>query len=77
MTEKEIAPIVVEATNLTCSSVESLANSADLSPHTIWSWTSGRRSPSGESVERLADELERRSDALAVIAEKLRKAAKL
>ena len=55
--------------------IEGLAKCADLSPHSIWSWTSGRRSPSGESVSKLADELDRRSVELADLAKKLRDAA--
>ncbi len=66
---------VTQLTEATCSSMEGLAKCADLSPHSIWSWTSGRRSPSGESVSKLADELDRRSVELADLAKKLRDAA--
>jgi hypothetical protein len=75
MSDNERTKLVIEATEATCSSIEGLAKCADLSPHSIWSWTSGRRSPSGESVSKLADELDRRSEKLAELAKKLRDAA--
>jgi transcriptional regulator with XRE-family HTH domain len=75
MSDNERTKLVIAATEATCSSIEGLAKCADLSPHSIWSWTSGRRSPSGESVSKLADELDRRSEKLAELAKKLREAA--
>ena len=75
MTDNERTKLVIEATEAACSSIEDLAKCADLSPHSIWSWTSDRRSPSGESVSKLADELDRRSETLAQLAKKLRDAS--
>ena len=76
MTDSEITELVREALDQACSRVKDVASAAGISPHTIWSWSSGRRRPSADSVLRLADELERRGDELSGIAKKLRKAAR-
>ena len=74
--QAEIAGLIQEATSIAAISIDGLAEAAGISPHSIWAWMAGRRSPRASSVLRLADELERRSDGLAVIAKKLRKAAR-
>ena len=71
----EIAGLIQEATNAAAVSIDGLAEAAGISPHSIWSWIAGRRSPRGDSVLKLADELETRSAKLAQLAQRLRKAA--
>ena len=72
----DIPQLLLEATALTCGTVEGLAKSAGLSPPTVWSWMGGRQNPSGQQVGQLANELEHRSQELTAIAKTLRRAAR-
>lgn len=56
--------------------VEDVARAAGLSPHSLWAWAKERRNPSPESLEKLADELERRGGELTDLAEELRASAR-
>ena len=71
----EITGLIQEATNAAAVSIDGLAEAAGISPHSIWAWIAGRRSPRGDSVLKLADELETRSAKLAQLGQRLRKAA--
>ena len=71
----EIAGLIEEATNVAAISIDGLAEAAGISPHSIWAWIAGRRSPRDDSVLKLADELETRSAKLADLDRRLRKAA--
>lgn len=53
-----------------------LARDSDVSEHSLWSWWTGARSPTGESLDKLAEGLDRRGKRLAELAEELRAEAK-
>lgn len=61
----EVAPLTVEA----------LAEEAGVTRHSIYSWASGRRNPTPESLAKLADALEKRGGELTDLARELREAA--
>lgn len=64
-----------KALEVSAGTVEDLAAEAGVGAHTLWSWASGRRNPSPENLERLAEALERRGGELARLAAKIRRAA--
>lgn len=58
------------------ASIERLAREANLSPHSLWAWAQERRNPSRESLEQLAEALERRSERVEELAGELRAEAR-
>ena len=76
MTPQEgVLELVEEAIHAAAGSVNQLASDAGISPASIWHWLAKRRNPSTESVLKLADALEARSEELADLAERLRAVA--
>lgn len=57
------------------SSVRSIADSLDVSEHTVLSWKGERRSPSTDNLRALADLADRRADELRGLASELRRLA--
>jgi len=56
-------------------SVDGLAEAAGVSRHALYAWAAGRRNPTPENLNALADALDRRGSELHDLAEELRKAA--
>ena len=52
-----------------------LARDSEISEAALWSWIKGKRVPDPESLRRLAEGLESRSEELQQLAEELREAA--
>ena len=76
MTPQEGAvQLVEEIINAAAGTVNQLASDADISVHSIWGWLAGRRNPSTDSLLKLADALDVRSEKLADLAEQLRAVA--
>lgn len=76
MTPQEgVLQLVEEAIHAAAGSVNQLSSDAGISAHSIWGWLARRRNPSPESVLKLADALEARSEKLADLAKQLRAVA--
>lgn len=69
--EEETTALVEEALAATAGSVEDLAEEVGVSPHTLWGWAKGRRSPRPKNLRRLAEVLEERGRRLRALAEDL------
>lgn len=70
--DESTAALVKRALDATTGSVEDLAEEVGVSPHTIWAWAKGRRSPRPENLRKLAEVLEKRGRLLSSIADDLR-----
>lgn len=68
---REMIQKVLEAAPL---SIDGLATEAGVSRATLYAWMNGKRNPTSENLEALADALERRGEDLHVLAEQLRQA---
>ncbi len=69
--EDGTAALVEEALAATAGSVEDLAEEVGVSPHTLWGWAKGRRSPRPENLRKLAEVLYDRGRRLSQIADDL------
>ena len=69
---REMVKRILDAAPL---SVDGLADAAGVSRHTLYAWAAGRRNPSPENLQKLADALDARGEDLHGLADELRKEA--
>lgn len=74
MTE-QVRVMIERALDVATGTLQEIADAAGISYDTLWAWKTGRRNPTPENLQRLADVLEQRGREIEELSEEVRRAA--